>query len=220
MSQNILIVEDDENIRFGLTELLGSEGFQVTSCECGDQAESAVTKNSPDVILLDVMLPGKNGFEICRDLRASGCTTPVLMLTAKGQEMDKVIGLDCGADDYVTKPFGTRELTARVRALLRRTTPEATPEEASFTIGSATVYPAQFLLDEAAVTPKELGVLQLLHAHRDQVVSRDTLLDKVWGLQYFGTTRTVDQTVAQLRKKLVPCSPPFTPPSSLPSPKL
>ena len=206
MSTKILIIEDDESIRFGLTEVLASEGFTPVECSRGDEAASAVTEHTPDLILLDVMLPGKNGFEICRDLRGSGCTTPVLMLTAKGQELDKVIGLDCGADDYVTKPFGVRELTARVRALLRRTTKDAPSEDTTFAIGDATVQPAQFSLEIAGektpLTPKELGALQLLHSHRDQVVTRDTLLDQVWGLQYFGTTRTVDQTIAQLRKKL------------------
>jgi DNA-binding response OmpR family regulator len=202
----ILIVEDDESIRFGLTEILGGEGFTPVTCERGDAAAAAVSAHAPELILLDVMLPGKNGFDVCRDLRASGCRVPVLMLTAKGQELDKVIGLDCGADDYVTKPFGVRELTARVRALLRRAAPAEVSGETPFTIGGSTISPVRFELENPSgttpLTPKELGVLQFLDRQRDQVVTRDTLLDQVWGLQYFGTTRTVDQTVAQLRKKL------------------
>src|SRR5258706_5667079 len=120
MKNKILIVEDDPHILLGLEEVLKSDGFEVAVCNRGDQAVDAVAKHRPSLILLDVMLPGKSGYDICRELRAKKVATPILMLTAKGQEIDKVVGLDLGADDYVTKPFGVRELLARIQALLRR----------------------------------------------------------------------------------------------------
>jgi DNA-binding response OmpR family regulator len=211
--KKVLVVEDDPSIRYGLVEVLESEGFLAADCDRGDAALAAVRAERPDLIILDVMLPAKSGFEICKELRESGDTTPILMLTAKGQEYDKVIGLDSGADDYVTKPFGLRELVARIHALLRRAEVRAggpgggdAGHPRSFQIGDVIVHPAAFQVERRGkrepLTPKELGVLELLHARRGEVLSRDELLDKVWGLNYFGTTRTVDQTVAQLRKKI------------------
>ena len=120
MKPRLLVVEDDPHILLGLEELLKSEGFEVISCKRGDAAVDAVTHHKPALIILDVMLPGKSGYDICKELRGLKCTTPILMLTAKGQELDKVVGLNLGADDYVTKPFGVRELLARIQALLRR----------------------------------------------------------------------------------------------------
>jgi DNA-binding response OmpR family regulator len=204
----ILVVEDDPHILLGLQEVLGGDGFEVSVCRRGDQALEAVTKNRPALIVLDVMLPGLSGYEICKQLRAKKITTPVLMLTAKGQEIDKVVGLDLGADDYVTKPFGVRELLARIHALLRRsqqmdTLPEAT---APFQIGAATVDPKTFQLKRGKMTEeltaKELKLLQLFSQHPGEVLSRDRLLNEVWGYNYFGTTRTLDQVIVQLRKKL------------------
>src|SRR3954470_23914432 len=138
MKIKILIVEDDPHILLGLEEVLKSEGFDVASCTRGDHALDCVTKHKPGLIVLDVMLPGASGYEICKQLRSKKVTTPILMLTAKGQEIDKVVGLDLGADDYVTKPFGVRELLARIQALLRRANPAATPADATvlFQIGS------------------------------------------------------------------------------------
>src|SRR5213594_3487173 len=121
MKTRILIVEDDPHILLGLEEVLKSDGFEVAVCNRGDQALDAAIKHRPGLIVLDVMLPGKSGYDICKELRAKKIVTPILMLTAKGQEIDKVVGLDLGADDYVTKPFGVRELLARIHALLRRT---------------------------------------------------------------------------------------------------
>ena len=207
----VLIVEDDPSIRFGLEEVLSSEGYDIASCDRGDSVvEDRVAAFSPDLIVLDVMLPGRNGFDCCRDLRAAGIRVPVLMLTAKGQETDKVIGLQCGADDYVTKPFGLRELTARIHALLRRATEfNATAEEApaSIRVGECAIDPANHLLrcgkDEQSLTPRECALLIHLHRHRGRVQSRDQILTAVWGLNAATvSTRTLDQTVAQLRKKL------------------
>src|SRR5271170_4478983 len=205
MKTKILVVEDDTNIRFGLVELLTSEGFAVETCTRGDVALAAVDQHRPSLIVLDVMLPGLSGYDLCKQLRAQQYQGLILMLTAKGQEMDKVIGLELGADDYVTKPFGLREFTARVHALLRRDTADAVPTP-----------PAQFgdcVLDErtfelkrgkkaVALSARELKLFQLFAAHPREVLSRDRLLNDVWGYEYYGTTRTLDQTIVQLRKKL------------------
>src|SRR5258708_35511038 len=141
MKTKILVVEDDTNIRFGLVELLASEGFAVDACTRGDLALAAVDQHRPSLIVLDVMLPGLSGYDVCKQLRAQQYQGLILMLTAKGQEMDKVIGLELGADDYVTKPFGLRELTARVHALLRRNRTTPAPTESSPPLPDITVAP-------------------------------------------------------------------------------
>jgi len=208
MKTKILIIEDDPHILLGLEELLKSENFDVAVCNRGDRAIEAFNQHHPALVVLDVMLPGLSGYDICKQLRAKKITTPILMLTAKGQEIDKVVGLDLGADDYVTKPFGVRELLARIQALLRRSSkPAAAPEsDAPFQIGPACIEPKTFQLKRGkqieTLTAKELKLLQLFHAHRGEVFSRDRLLNEVWGYNYFGTTRTLDQVVVQLRKKL------------------
>jgi DNA-binding response OmpR family regulator len=207
MNPKILIVEDDPHILLGLEEVLRSESFEVAVCNRGDQALSAFDKHHPALVVLDVMLPGMSGYDVCRELRSRKVTTPVLMLTAKGQEIDKVVGLDLGADDYVTKPFGVRELLARIHALLRRTAAASGSQpQASFKIGSATINSKTFEVNRGKVTdkltPKELKLLQMFHAHPGEVLSRDRLLSEVWGYNYYGTTRTLDQVIVQLRKKL------------------
>jgi DNA-binding response OmpR family regulator len=209
MKTKILVVEDDPHILLGLGEVLKSDGFEVATCNRGDQALAAFTQHQPALVLLDVMLPGLSGYDICKQLRAKKVTTPILMLTAKGQEIDKVVGLDLGADDYVTKPFGVRELLARIHALLRRSgdaTSATTLPETEFRIGEVTIDPKSFQIRRGKVleelTPKELKLLQLFHAHAGEVLSRDRLLNEVWGYSYYGTTRTLDQVIVQLRKKL------------------
>ena len=209
MKTKILVVEDDPHILLGLEEVLKSEGFDVEVCNRGDHALEAITRHRPGLLLLDVMLPGLSGYDICKQVRAKKITTPILMLTAKGQEIDKVVGLDLGADDYVTKPFGVRELLARIHALLRRTGTDnaATLQpQTPFQIGSATIDPKTFQLKRGKnveeLTAKELKLLQLFHSRPGEVFSRDRLLNEVWGYNYYGTTRTLDQVIVQLRKKL------------------
>jgi DNA-binding response OmpR family regulator len=209
MKTKILIVEDDPHILLGLEEVLKSEGFDVASCSRGDHALDCVAKHKPALLLLDVMLPGLSGYDICKQLRSKKITLPILMLTAKGQEIDKVVGLDLGADDYVTKPFGVRELLARIHALLRRGTnliPTNGNNDTSFAIGEATIDPKTFQIRRRKtieeLTARELKLLQLFHAHPGEVLSRDRLLNEVWGQNYYGTTRTLDQVIVQLRKKL------------------
>ena len=208
MKTKILVVEDDPHILLGLEEVLKSDGFEVVPCNRGDRAVEAVPRHRPALIILDVMLPGLSGFDICKQLRARKVATPILMLTAKGQEIDKVVGLDLGADDYVTKPFGVRELLARIHALLRRgtTNPSAPTAETAFEIGPATIDPRTFQLKRGKtveeLTARELKLLQLFRTHAGEVLSRDRLLNEVWGYNYYGTTRTLDQVIVQLRKKL------------------
>jgi len=209
MKTKILIVEDDPHILLGLEEVLKSEGFDIATCNRGDHAVDCVAKHKPALIVLDVMLPGLSGYDICRQLRSKKITLPILMLTAKGQEIDKVVGLDLGADDYVTKPFGVRELLARIHALLRRganTSAANGQSETSFQIGESTVDPKTFQLKRRKaieeLTARELKLLQLFYAHPGEVLSRDRLLNEVWGQNYYGTTRTLDQVIVQLRRKI------------------
>jgi DNA-binding response OmpR family regulator len=210
---SIFVVEDDASIRFGLEEILKGEGFQVGSCADGAKAIEGIGEFLPDLILLDVMLPGKSGYEIAKQLRKARCRIPILMLTAKGQEVDKVIGLKSGADDYVTKPFSIIELLARIEALLRRTREWAESEGGSrpsapveFEVGKAIIapdtYEAKVGGECVSLTPKELELIAFFHQNRGSVLSRDRILEAVWGVKYFGTTRTLDQCVAQVRKKI------------------
>ena len=205
----VLVVEDDPHILLGLEEVLQGDGFEDFVCNRADQALNALARHRPALVVLDVMLPGLSGFDICKQIRSKKNSTPILMLTAKGQEIDKVVGLELGADDYVTKPFGVRELLARIHALLRRTSGEATaavPPETPFEIGPAKIDPRTFQLTRGKtveeLTARELKLLQLFFAHASQVLSRDRLLNEVWGYNYYGTTRTLDQVIVQLRKKL------------------
>jgi DNA-binding response OmpR family regulator len=205
MKTKILIVEDDPNIRFGLEEVLQAEGFSLAVCDQGDQAIDAVIKERPAIVLLDIMLPGKSGYDICKELRRRKMPVLILMLTAKGQEIEKVVGLELGADDYLTKPFGVRELVARAKALLRRAS-ALQPGSVPFKIGESLIDPKTLTLSRGDLrenlTARELHLLQIFHQSPGEVFSRDRLLSEVWGYEYYGTTRTLDQVIVQLRKKL------------------
>ncbi len=209
MIAKILIAEDDANIRQGLVATLESEGYAVTPAADGAQALKLFPQEKFDLVLLDVMMPKASGYDVCRELRARGATVPVLFLTAKGEEIDKVVGLKLGADDYVTKPFGVKELLARVEALIRRgraSGGEVATLPAVFKLGAAEIDRQKFTATvagrSAALTARELKLAEVFAAHRGQVLTRDALLNAVWGVNYFGTTRTLDQHVAQLRKKI------------------
>lgn len=212
----ILVAEDDPAIRQGLVDALESEGYAVLAEPDGARALETFRRQPFDLVLLDVMMPAANGFDVCRSLRRAGSAVPVLFLTAKGEEIDKVVGLELGADDYVVKPFGLRELLARVAALLRRSrladsppTSAALPDE--FRVGKAWInrktYSARLGKSSSPLTARELALLECFAAHPDQVLSRDDLLNRVWGASYGGTTRTLDQHLAQLRKKIEPDPP-------------
>jgi DNA-binding response OmpR family regulator len=210
MKARILIAEDDRDIRLGLTATLESEGYDVTAAADGAQALRLFPQQKFDLVVLDVMMPKASGYDVCRDLRAGGARIPVLFLTAKGEEIDKVVGLKLGGDDYVTKPFGVQELLARVEALLRRgKTAAAAPESelpAVFTLGPAEISRDRFTAKVGSVveslTARELKLAEVFASHPGKVLTRDALLNAVWGVNYLGTTRTLDQHVAQLRRKV------------------
>ncbi len=207
MKQRILVVEDDPAILTGLVDLLEAEGFAVLTAVDGPAALVRHAEAPPDLVLLDVMIPGKSGYDVCREIRRSDPVTPIIMLTAKGQEVDRVVGLELGADDYVVKPFGANELLARVRAVLRRGRPrQSSREQGPLRFGDVTVDPRTMKGSKAgrefAVSRRELALLQLFMAREGQAVDRFTLMDEVWGVRYEGTTRTLDQHIAGLRKKV------------------
>ena len=201
----ILVVEDDADLAFGLSDDLRVEGYEVEAVSDGEAALERVRKDQWDLILLDIMLPRKDGFEVCRELRRSGVRTPIIILTARVQEAEKVLGLELGADDYVTKPFNPRELVARIKAILRRTR-RATLSQAPVHVGDVTVDPARHEVIVAGrpvdLRPKEFDLLLALAEHRGIVLSREQLLDQVWGYDFYGETRTVDVHIAHLRKRL------------------
>ncbi|HKE22804.1 MAG TPA: response regulator transcription factor [Bryobacteraceae bacterium] len=203
----ILVVEDEPGIALGLEDDLKLEGYEVETVGDGTSAALRAREGSFDLILLDVMLPGKDGFEVCRELRRSGLRTPIVMLTAKTQESEKVLGFEMGADDYVTKPFGTRELRARIKALLRRAAgADAEPERYQF--GDIEVDFQRAELRRAGqpveLTPIEFKLLSVFVRSRGRVLSRDQLIEGAWGPDTFTSARIADNHIANLRKKIEP----------------
>jgi DNA-binding response OmpR family regulator len=205
--QKILIVEDDKAIVTGINDLLTSEGYRtVTACN-GKAALESFYKNKPYLVLLDIMIPEKSGYEVCKEIRRLDDTTPIVMLTAKSQEVDKVIGLELGADDYVVKPFGTQELLARIRTCLRRNNAKRQiNKNIMIAFGDISIDPKTMQgrkgRESFPVIQREIELLQYFLAHDGEVVDRLTMLDKIWGLSYGGTTRTLDQHIAKLRQKI------------------
>jgi DNA-binding response OmpR family regulator len=203
--KRILIVEDDPAILRGLEAALAGEHFEVSSASDGERGYDMARKMNVDLIILDLMLPTKDGTEICRDLRKNGVETPILILTSKKEETDKVVGLELGADDYMTKPFSIRELIARVRAILRRRG-GFNKEIDTYAFGAAEI---DFKKQESTLgghtvqlSAREYAVLKYLILHEGEVITRDMLLNDVWGYDTFPTTRTVDNYILSLRKKL------------------
>jgi len=207
MARTILVVDDEPILRETLAEALAADGFRVVTAADGREALARFREERPDLVVLDLMLPELSGIEVCRIIRRES-GVPVLMLTAKSSELDKVLGLELGADDYVTKPFSLRELTARIRALLRRTEPSPAEGPASVTVGDLTVDLAghRLLRDGAPIPmkPKVFELLAFLVRHPGQVFSREQLLEQVWGYDYAGETRTVDVHVHWLRTAIEP----------------
>ena len=196
-------------IRETLKDLLSGEGYAVETAADGVAAIAAWKGAAEpfDLVVLDVMMPGKSGYDVCREIRAAGSRVAVLMLSAKSEEIDKVVGLELGADDYVTKPFGVRELLARVSAALRRAGQTAVPTISSdFEFCGATASVRHYRLEKggksAPLTEIEMKLASLFASHRGEVLSRDRILNEVWGVDYLGTTRTLDQHVANLRRKV------------------
>jgi DNA-binding response OmpR family regulator len=203
----ILIIEDDQAILRGLKDNLEFESYDVLTAADGKEGYDLARTADPDLIVLDLMLPRMNGYEICQQLRSVGRTMPILILTARGEEVERIRGLDLGADDYVTKPFSVPELLARVRAVLRRTERSGTQLKINqLCFDDVTVdfnrFEARNGDQELRLSRKEYGVLRLLAEREGEVVSRDELLDHVWGYDRYPTTRTVDNHIASLRAKL------------------
>jgi DNA-binding response OmpR family regulator len=203
--QKILIIEDEREMVRGLRDVLEFEGYEVIAAEKGRDGLSAAAQQSPDCIILDLMLPDINGYVVCQQIRQAQIRVPIIMLTARAQEYDKIRGLDVGADDYLTKPFSVGELLARVKAVLRRST-EYAQEVDVVQVGNCEVDVRHFKVrrgrKEHALSHYEVEIFKLLHASIDQPVSRDTILDRVWGTSNYPYNRTVDNFIVKLRKKI------------------
>jgi DNA-binding response OmpR family regulator len=213
MNEKILVAEDDRAILAGLSDVLKLEGYEVIEAADGGKALELYETSRPDLVMLDVMMPISSGYDVCRAIRQKDGLTPILMLTAKGEEIDKVIGLELGADDYIVKPFGIAELTARIRSALRRSSPgrknrSETAGDAILRLGGVTVDLENMTAkrgDETCfLTPKEKDLLKYLASHPGKVISREELLEAVWGISPDSdiTTRSVDAHVARLRQKI------------------
>ena len=202
----ILVVEDEPQMRMGLKDNLEFEGYDIAFAEDGQEALEMIRETSFDLVILDVMLPKVSGFDVLKKIRSDGIETPIIMLTAKGEEIDKVLGLELGADDYVTKPFSLRELLARVKAILRRKPSRESVEQQQYSIGKLQVdfagYSATSSGQNVSMTHKEFEILKYFIQHRNETVSRDDLLHDVWGYEADITSRTVDNFIPKLRQKI------------------
>ena len=209
--RKVLIVEDDASIREALEEAIAADGHSTVGAGDGAEAVRLFLNGSFDLVLLDIMLPLLSGYDVCRKIREKNRAVPIIMLTAKGEEIDKVLGLELGADDYVTKPFGVREILARVHAAFRRQ--DVVASTVAPVTATDTFYFGETLIDRkrftathrdgtAELTARELNLLEVFHRRKGEVLSRDFLLNEVWGIDYLGTTRTLDQHIAQVRKKV------------------
>lgn len=202
----ILIVEDEPNMRMGLKDNLEFEGYETDTAEDGEDGLNKILTGNYNLIVMDVMMPKMSGFDVCKTIRKKGITTPVILLTAKGEEIDKVLGLELGADDYVTKPFSLRELLARIKAILRRGENISSGDAAAkVIIGKLEVdfssYTAKSGISEIQMSSKEFDILSYLWKNRNKTVSRDNLLNEIWGYDEAPTTRTVDNFILKLRQK-------------------
>jgi DNA-binding response OmpR family regulator len=204
----VLIAEDDENIRKGLAEILGNEGYTTIEAADGASALAQFAATAPDFVCLDIMMPGKSGYDVCREIRASGSAVPIVFISAKSEEIDKVVGLELGADDFIVKPFGVKEVVARIRAVTRRCFSARRPPElpATFRIGDLEVSPDELRArrggEAIELSLREVKILELFSRHRGVVLERDAIFDACWGEKYFPLSRTLDQHVAKLRKKI------------------
>lgn len=200
----ILLVEDDPLTIEALAELLRLEGFEVVEAKDGQSALSMLSQDKPDLVCLDIMMPGMNGFDVCRRIREMDARLPVLFISAKSEETDVVIGLELGADDFIRKPFTTGELMARIKAALRRAYPRE--ERDRLQMGTLEIWPLELRAEQDGrsieLSPREVKMLLLLEEKKNQAVSRDEFLDRCWGLDYFPDSRTLDQHIFVLRKKI------------------
>jgi len=206
----VLIAEDDAHTRVGLAEILEAEGYRTVLAADGQEALDLFTREAPDFVCLDIMMPVVNGYDVCRRIRRDDPAVPVIFISAKSEEIDKVIGLELGADDFITKPFGVKEVVARIRAVTRRTL-AARPEEPapeSFTLGDLEVVPAELRARRGEqvieLSLREVKLLELFHANPGKVLDRNTIFNACWGIDYLPNSRTLDQHISQLRKRIEP----------------
>jgi DNA-binding response OmpR family regulator len=203
----ILLADDDPITLDALHACVAPDGFTALLARDGREALELWQKHRPDLLCLDIMMPHVDGYEVCRRVRAADAQVPVLFLSAKSEEIDVVVGLQLGADDFIRKPFGKHELLARIRTMLRRGQSRAVPAR-SFVMRDLVVYPRELRAERGNqsidLSPREASILELLHAHRGEVVSRDVILNRCWGLDYFPESRTLDQHIAKLRKRIEP----------------
>ena len=206
MEEKILIIEDEEDLVKGLRLNLADEGYKVDWASNGEEGLRKAMEETPDLIILDIMLPKKNGLDVCRELRQKNIFIPIIMLTAKGEEIDKVVGLEIGADDYMTKPFSIRELLARIKAHLRREKREGKTVPEVYLFGDVEIDFTHVKVKrkdkELDLTSLEAEILKYFIAHQGEVITRENLLDKIWGYEKYPTTRTIDNHILKLRKKI------------------
>ena len=210
----ILIAEDEKPIREGLSDLLSEEGYMVLTADNGEAALEVYNSREVDLAVLDIMMPKLSGYDVCREIRKKNDALPIIFLTAREEEIDKVVGLELGADDYIVKPFGVRELLARIKTVLRRSDRGSAGKniqgngiaEKPFSFGACIVDPVHFTISRNneifELSGREIELLSCFYEHPDEVLSRNYLLDKFWGIEYSGTTRTLDQHIAKLRQKV------------------
>ena len=204
----VLIAEDDRHTREGLEEILEGEGYQVVTAEDGTQALEAFEREKPDFVCLDIMMPGTSGYDVCKEIRARNASVPLVFISAKSEEIDKVLGLELGADDFIVKPFGVKEVIARIRAVTRRCLAgdrKKVPPD-SFTLGDLQVSPSQLRARRGdqviELSLREVRILDLFHRNPGVVLDRNTLFNECWGQNYLPSSRTLDQHVSKLRKRI------------------
>ncbi|MCA9515943.1 MAG: response regulator transcription factor [Myxococcales bacterium] len=205
----VLVAEDDAHIRRGLREVLEAEGYVVIEAVDGGQARERFAAETPDIALLDIMMPVANGYDLCREFRRERPDMPVIFVSAKSEEIDRVLGLELGADDFISKPFGVREVIARIRAVTRRAYARMKPEpsdEASIDLGPMTLYPRELRArrgdEDLELSLRDVNILKLLHRERGKVVTREMLFNEVWGMSFLPNSRTIDQHISKLRKRI------------------
>jgi DNA-binding response OmpR family regulator len=204
----VLVAEDDRFTRQGLAEILESEGYDVLEAEDGEAALSAFEHGNPDFVCLDIMMPKRSGYDLCKEIRLRSPRVPIVFISAKSEEIDKVIGLELGADDFIVKPFGVKEVVARIRAITRRSQTESngTKHKQPFHMGDLEIYPAELRAKRGErvieLSLRDVQLLELLHSRSGQVLDRNTIFNQCWGEDYFPNSRSLDQHVSQLRKRI------------------
>lgn len=203
---NVLIAEDDDHIREGLVEILETEGYTTLAVADGQAALDAWRTRRPDFLCLDIMMPTLNGYEVCRAIRRDSSDVPIIFISAKSEEIDRVLGLELGADDYIMKPFGVREVVARIRAVTRRCRPSGSSVAAPFAMDDIEVFPAELRARRGETTIdlslRDVSILTLLHRERGRAIDRDRFFRECWGLEHIPNSRTLDQHISQLRKRI------------------